>query len=233
MFELQNGGIGKVNLKAINIANEWKNWKDQFKMFLRATNLEAEKDGRKVALLLHHMGPECIHIGNSFNVDYDTVKYEDLIKRFDEYFVPKLNIAMERHKFFTRKQKEDETLESYVTVLKNMSLICGMSPKLQHIKERLLSEGKIELGKAVEIFRNIEAARENASQLLQSSSSNQISVNVLNKKIKNTNICNKCGQTHKSRCPAYESICHACGRKGHYAKMCFFKQKQQQQKHEV
>lgn len=111
------------------------------------------------------MGAECIDIANSFNVNFDTVVFDILISKFDEYFVPKLNIAMERHKFFTRKQMADENLESYVTVLKNLSkscdfgairdslvkdiFICGMSPNFQHLKERLLSEGKIELERAL------------------------------------------------------------------------------------
>ncbi|GBO99797.1 Retrovirus-related Pol polyprotein from transposon 412 [Eumeta japonica] len=244
MFEFQSSCVAKLNLKAANIANEWKHWKEQFKMFLRATKLEAEDNSRKVALLLHHMGAECFDIANSFNIDYDKVVYEDLVKKFDEHFVPKLNIAMERHKFFTRKQTADENLESYVAVLKNLSMtcefgeireslvkdifICGMSPNFQHIKERLLSEGKIELERAVEISRNIEAARENASQLLQSEGCFEPSVNLLKRSSVKNDACGKCGLNHKLKCPAYNAICHRCNKKGHFAKMCFTKQLQNQ-----
>lgn len=124
MFENQTGAIPRLNHKATNMAIEWKNWKEQFKMFLRATNLEGEPDKRTVALLLHHMGPESFQIANSFNINLDDVKYDVLVAKFDIYYVPKLNIAMERHKFFSRKQNDGESLESYVTILKNLSKSC-------------------------------------------------------------------------------------------------------------
>lgn len=71
-----------------------------------SSSLEKQSDQRKVDLLLHHLGPESLSIFNSFNEDIDTVKYDDLIAKWTNYFVPKKNIAMERHKFFSRKQTE-------------------------------------------------------------------------------------------------------------------------------
>lgn len=76
----------------------------------------------------------------------------------------------------------------------------------------------------MEIARNIEAAKENASKLLQTNHGSQIYINALNKN--NQNNCNKCGQTHKTKCPALNENCHVCGKRGHFAKMCFYKHKQ-------
>lgn len=235
------GGISKINLKASNMAAEWKNWLAQFKIFMTASNLDQESDGRKVALLLHHLGPESFHIFTAFNKSADEVKYNDLIKLFDGYFIPKVNLAMERHAFFTRKQNGGESIDDYVTVLKNLSLtcdfgtlredlvkdifICGISTNFQHIKERLLSEGAIQLDKAVTIAKSIEAARDNANQL------DGIAMNVLVSRNKNqesfSKKCTKCGQVHKTKCPAENAMCHNCNKKGHYAKMCFSKKQQQ------
>ncbi|XP_046809112.1 uncharacterized protein LOC124420433 [Lucilia cuprina] len=232
------GVVAKINLKASNMAAEWKNWKEQFQIYLTASKLDGESNERKVALLLHHMGSESFHVFKSFDKDIDSVKYDDLVKLFDHYFIPKINLAMERHNFFTRKQNCGETIHDYVTALKNLSqtcdfgvlrdnlvkdiFVCGISSNFQHIKERLLSEGNISLDRAVTIAQSIEAARENASQL------EGLGLNILQRKVRDSTqkACKKCGQVHKNKCPAENAVCHNCHRKGHYAKMCFNKKQQ-------
>lgn len=113
------------NIKAHNVAVEWKNWSKQFKIYLLASNLDLQSDKRKVALLLHNMGPQCLEIFNSFNEDIDSVKYENLLKLFEQHFIPKVNLAMERHTFFTRRQKTEESIVQYATALENLSNTCG------------------------------------------------------------------------------------------------------------
>lgn len=67
------------------------------------------------------------------------VKFKDLIKLFDTYFIPKGNIAIERHAFFTRKQNGGEDIDDYVQALKNLSLTC------EFVKKRRLGEGRVHL----------------------------------------------------------------------------------------
>lgn len=117
---------------------------------------------------------------------------------------------MDRHAFFMRKQNGGEGIDEYITALKNLSLtcefgtlredlvkdvfICGLSPNLQHIKERLLSEGEITLNNAMSIAKSIELAREGASQL------DGLGINFLSKKNKfdrknvSKSKCTKCDQ---------------------------------------
>lgn len=163
-----------------------------------------------------------------------------------------LNIAMERHKYFTFKQQE-QSIDEYVTSLINISLncefgalredlvrdifTCGLSPKMGHIRERLLSEGGITLNKAVEIAKNMSIAKENANKLQQSDEFEPV-VNVVRKGVGVDGvggvktrtkymgaICRKCGQIHINRCPADGVKCHNCGKSGHFARMCFLKKK--------
>lgn len=81
-----------MDFKASNLAKEWKTWLTKFKIFLRASNLESETDKRKVALLLNHLGSQSLEIFNSFDVDIDTVKYEDLVRMLGSHFTPKAQI---------------------------------------------------------------------------------------------------------------------------------------------
>lgn len=185
--------ISQLDLKSSNMPLAWKNWFAQFKIFLRASSLETQSDQRKVALLLHHMGPDSLEIFNSFNLDLDTVKFDELVSELKAYFLPKVNIAMERHKFFTRTQQMGESIHEYVTALKNLSLscdfndlredlvrdifVCGLNNNWSKIKERLLNEGDIKLEKALEIAKNIEITKDHTNQLqIKSSSSNAINI---------------------------------------------------------
>lgn len=175
--------LQSMNFKAPDIAKEWKTWHTKFKIFLRASNLESQTDQRKVALLLHHLGAQALDVFNSFDMDIDAVKYTDLVKKLDSYFTPQINIVMERYKFFTYKQREEQSVDEYVTALKNLSLscefgslrndlvrdifICGLSAKMGNVRERLLTEDNIKLDRAVSITKNMVMAKENASVFQQ------------------------------------------------------------------
>ncbi|KAL4720762.1 hypothetical protein ACJJTC_013840 [Scirpophaga incertulas] len=118
-------GVDPMNTKASNLPLEWKNWLMKFNIYLKAYSLDKEPDDRQVAILLHFMGQDCLTIFNSFNLDVNTVKLEELTKKFTHYFSPKVNITMERHKLFNRKQTLHEDLDNYVTDLRNIALQCN------------------------------------------------------------------------------------------------------------
>ncbi|XP_055856265.1 uncharacterized protein K02A2.6-like [Episyrphus balteatus] len=173
--------VSQLNLKSTNLPAAWKHWLSLFKIYLRASSLEEQTDSRKVALLLHYMGPDSLDIFNSFNEDLDKITYDALVKKLDAYFLPKVNIVMERYSFFSRRQGPDESIDEFVTSLKNLSLtcdfgsiredlvrdifICGLHNKFSHLKEKLLNEEKISLEKAVLISRSMELNKEHVQQL--------------------------------------------------------------------
>lgn len=144
------------------------------------SNSESESDARKVSILLHHLGSDCLHIFSSFQLDMDTVKHEDLMKKFTEYFSPKENITMERNKLFNKKQTSSQSIMDFVTELKLMAnscdfqekdsiirdiLICNMRSEFSYIKEKLLENGDLSLEKAIETATSLEASRQRVSQL--------------------------------------------------------------------
>ena len=174
--------MAAFNTKAVDVAEEWTNWSRQFEIYLLASKMEAEPDKRKVALLLHLMGPDSLQIFNSFDMDINVVKYVDLVAKFKTHFIPKLNISMVRHAFFCRRQGE-ETITEYATALENLSLscnfttlreslvrdifICGLAENYRNIKERLLSDEDITWTKALEVAKSIEIAKQNLSNMRQ------------------------------------------------------------------
>lgn len=131
-----------------------------------------------MALLLHHMGPQCLEIFNSFNDEIDAIKFEDLMKKFELHFIPRVNLAIERHVFFTRRQNASESIAQYATVLENLSkscefealregvvkdiFICGLRENFRNVKERLLSEGPTKWKRPLEIAKRIDEDEDEA-----------------------------------------------------------------------
>ncbi|BES88287.1 Hypothetical protein NTJ_01092 [Nesidiocoris tenuis] len=164
-----NFGPLEVETASTNLALSWSTWYKSFKLYLVAAKLEDETDKCKVALLLTLIGQQGMNIFNSFAVDEDSVKYVDLVKRFETHFTPKKNVTFERHRFLTRRQKDNESIDDYATELKNLSLSCefgtlrdelvrdllivGLNQSSGNLKERLLQETGLTLDKAIEICK--------------------------------------------------------------------------------
>uniref|UniRef100_A0A0A9WHB1 RNA-directed DNA polymerase n=1 Tax=Lygus hesperus TaxID=30085 RepID=A0A0A9WHB1_LYGHE len=289
------GSLEIDGVSTTNLSKKWSDWIKQFQLYLVASGLDTEADKRKVAILLSLIGPQSMTIFNSFKVDENTVSYEDLVKKFADHFTPKKNTTVERHNFFTRHQKSGESIDEYVTALKNLSqtcdfstlndplikdmLIVGLRRENLKIKERLLQEDNLDLDKALKICRSIELSKIQAESLdnsanegnlnsisasssktssnfqkperdqqgrrhqagygkrhdqgergrskqrsssrsRQRSSSNQYNNRSGQKNHARDNLCGRCGQIHRFRCPAYGIKCESCSKLNHYTHMC-------------
>ena len=118
------------------------------------------------------MGPNSLAIFHSFNENIDTFMYKELVQKFNAYFVPKINIAMERHNIFNRPQGADESIDNYVTDLKNIVRQCAfdivedslvrdisslnLSSNNHYIMEKILAEKPNMLEDAVQLAKSIE-----------------------------------------------------------------------------
>ncbi|KAI5631246.1 hypothetical protein NE865_16044 [Phthorimaea operculella] len=172
---MKSGGLKPLNVHSNNMPLEWKNWLTSLKIYLRANLLEKSADSRKVAILLHHIGTEALSIFYSFGLDIDSVAYDDLVKKFESHFLPKVNVTIERHKLFNRRQGDEESIDQYVTDLRNIASQCdfktleddllkdifswNLNSKNQFIKEKILQDKPESLDKAVEIAKTQEASR--------------------------------------------------------------------------
>ncbi|XP_055388193.1 uncharacterized protein LOC129616589 [Condylostylus longicornis] len=185
MSEFKLNNITHMDFTSTNLSDTWKCWILQFQIYLTASDLNGESDTRKVAMFLHSLGPDAIPVFNSFGLNLETTKYDEIVKKFDEYCSPKKNIAMERHKFFTRTQQPGETVTEFITNLKNLSkscelgslqndivkdiFICGLNIEHQKIRDKLLQDGNITCDKALEIAVLMEHTKSQVKQLENSS----------------------------------------------------------------
>lgn len=232
-----------------NLAQQWKKWVQSFKFYLRASGMDEESDSRKVALFLHVIGEKGVDIFNTFGKDEDNIKYNELIQLFQNHFAPKANLTYECHNFFTYKQGENETLHDFACSLKlraqncelgqlqdrltKIMFICNMHQKYNFIRERLLLEDKLGLNAAVEMAKAMLASRHQTDELAAEQSSvlyNKSQSSFGSKSITRNvghysqqskqEVCMRCGQVHRQKCPALSAKCRKCEKVGHFAVCC-------------
>ncbi|EFA12239.1 hypothetical protein TcasGA2_TC002046 [Tribolium castaneum] len=115
-------------------------------------------------------------------------------RRNYEYFIPKTNVSVERHKFNSRMQLSRETFDMFLSELRKIAancnfgnlkdklirdrIVCAVNDK--RVKDRLLRESDLTLKKAIDICQAAELTNSNISELLHK---NQIGdVAAINKK---------------------------------------------------
>ena len=121
-----------------------------------------------------------MRVYNTFNwAANDDKTVETVLQKFEAYCKPKTNVTCNRYLFLSRKQKDDEHIDDYAVVLKNLSsgckyemlrdsmtqyaLILGMRD--HRVRECLLKEQDLSLDKAINIARAIEQAQTHAKTL--------------------------------------------------------------------
>ncbi|XP_072400385.1 uncharacterized protein [Diabrotica undecimpunctata] len=218
---------------------KWPRWKQRFEIYLLAAGKDSAQEKIKIALLLHSLGESCLDVYNTFPKDKKT-SLQDVLNNFDEYFLPKRNVTMETFKFNNITQKEDQTGDAFVTELKNQADNCSFlcqndecktsySERMikdrvvlgvhdKQVQQKLLREPDMTLQQIQDYCKSIEVTKQHIKLLADDDSTE---VNVL-RKIK----CRRCDMEHPIRqCPAFNKTCSVCQRRGHFAKMCFWKDK--------
>lgn len=240
-----------------NVAENWKMWNQHMKLLLTGP-LADKSDEQKKSYFLLYIGQAGRDVYNTWLLP-ETADVDTLFTKFSEYCQPKKNTIMARFKFNSRVQKEMETTDQFVTDLRLIAKECEygelkdslirdriiFGTRNDKIRERLLQDEDIQLDKALDIARSIEATSQQMSNLQQQSATNAIDINVMKKmphqqaqrSRPNTgrhqhqyrhqekpqmSQCPNCGGAphHFSKCPAKNKNCNYCKKPNHFSKMC-------------
>ena len=169
-----------------------KKWWQRFEFYLTATGI-SEKDNKiKTSTFLHVIGQEALDIYNTFKFETagDELKLDKVQEKFKNYCNPRKNLTYERHVFFTRNQNRNETIDQYVTDLRNKAstcdfgdlcdslikdrLICGVADEA--FRERLLRDADLTLAKAIDICRASEVSKSQIKSLTEDDKSAHVQV---------------------------------------------------------
>ena len=108
-------------------ADNWKIWKQRWDNYCIITGLLDQPEDYKCAMLLHSIGIEAMRIFNGlkFSDGEDRNNMADVIKKFDQHFLGQTQEFFERFQFNRRNQESGESIDEYVSVLRNMAKTCG------------------------------------------------------------------------------------------------------------
>ncbi len=161
-----------MNFYVDNVAEEWKKWEKQWKVFYTKAELGVKRAATHVGILLNNAGLQALDIHSTFEFapasngnaaeDPTSGNTDTVLKTLKEYCEPCKNIVFEHYKFWNRTQAEGETVDQWVTELKNRPLTCEfgdqkdllVSDKMvfgvrnDRVKEQLLREVDLSLEKA-------------------------------------------------------------------------------------
>ena len=170
---------------------------------------------------------------------------KQLKKTLQTHFEPKPVVIAERFQFHRRNQEAGESVAEYEAELRRLAanckfgdhltqairdrLVCGLRSK--GTQKRLLAEADLTLAKALEIAQSMEAADRNTQRLKGSSEPQRISdIRRDNTHGSGSKQCFRCGSdSHRSHeCRHLETVCKACGKKGHLARVCRSSRRSQQ-----
>lgn len=98
----------------------WRSWKQQFLIFLKASGAVNKDQDYKASLLMNLMGSVGQQVFQNFNFESprDLENMDIIIEKFDNYYDPKKSEAYERNLFWTSRKKNEDSIDEYVKELK-------------------------------------------------------------------------------------------------------------------
>ncbi|KAJ1141229.1 hypothetical protein NDU88_007563 [Pleurodeles waltl] len=161
---------------------KWEEWSEYFINYISTFEDEEElTPEKKKKILLHCLGAKGLKMYNSINKKTRAPDQGDVfshaLEDLTEYFRPAVCVAVDRFKFYHRKQQLEESVENYVAALKNLALSCKfgnlhddlirdqiiMHTANPHIQEKLWSRGEASLREVIDLVKSAELTGRNVN----------------------------------------------------------------------
>ena len=220
-------------------AGERKHWYRTFNNFLEA--IEPHKPD-KLKTLVSYIVPRV------YEYIADCDDYDSAITTLEKIYVKPKNEVFARHLLSTRKQQTSESLHEFLQALKQLSGDCNFKAvtaekykeeavrdafisglRSSVIRQRLLESRTLELQDAFEKALALDVAQKSSysytsdnSEVTKPSPTDDTQAAVATVRVQKNSKCIFCGNNRHPHivCPARESLCNKCGKKGHFAKVC-------------
>jgi hypothetical protein len=143
-------------------ATEWEAWIVSWKRYRKLTKIDKEDDETQIDALIYHLGtqkaenimatfkngkktaPNPAHAKDAeapamIQVDEKATVYADVLSKFQNHFVPKVNIVNESAVFNKRKQGVDECADDFIIDLQRLVLTCDYQDADRQVRDRFIA----------------------------------------------------------------------------------------------
>ena len=230
------------------VPDAWPRWKRRFQQFRDASGLVDQSQSKQINTLLYCMGESAEDVLASMHPTEDEKgDYGVVMDKFDSFFKVRKNVIFERARFNNRVQLPEETAEQFITDLYHLVESCNYPEGFKEeairdrlvvgIRDRKLSESlqldaNLTLETAKKKIRQREAIVEQRRVLTSTTvPAEDASLDAVRSyhrgrgepQLRRQAHCTHCGQEAHPRalCPAKETPCHYCRKRGHYSSQCF------------
>jgi len=226
-----------VSVDRTTLGQRWLKWVKSLEYYMVASKITDK--AQKRAMLLHLSGPEVQDVFETLSGTGDD--YDAALASLTQYFQPRKNVSFERHSFRQAAQQPNESMDAYVTRLRNLAKTCEYKEAEDEmirdqivdkcvsnsLRRRLLREGTLTLDKCLEIARAVEAADLHASKIESATGQSPGQVNrIVEENSKEQPSRNSTWRDTRSQRNGRNvntpgntrSVCYCCGRPGHRAK---------------
>ena len=232
-------------------AADWDVFAEQLTFYCVANGIDdADK---KRAILLSACGTTTYKLLKALvaPAELSSKSFAELVQLAEEHYIPKPSVIMRRFHFNTCVRLEGESVNQFVTRLRDLAshcdygdsakelirdrLVCGVRD--DHLQRTLLAVSKLTFDKAYELAILHEAAVQNSRLLSGPSALAPVNFadpspaeDSLNDKPSCIKPCYRCGGRHSSRiCRFKDTVCNFCRKRGHIQRVCQSRLQQQAQ----
>ena len=133
-----NGDINSMGFR-------WKKWLQSFELFAKGKGVANPKQLK--SLMLHHAGRAVQDIFFSIeipepdenNADMNNV-YKVAVVKLNEHFTPHINVTYERSVFRSMCQLPGESIDKYITRLKQKAQYCNFGDESEMIRDQVIEK---------------------------------------------------------------------------------------------
>ena len=236
--KIRMAGVGNLEAFDLGQPQKWTAYIERFELFLLANDVK-EADRQKAAFLTLAGAPLYELLASLASPKkVSDISLDEIKTILTAHFSPRPSEISAFYHFFKRDQLPDESISNYVAALRTLAVDCNFGTALDRmLRDRLvcglrdaslqkgfLAEKDLTLQNVVDQSLSSEAANLNVMAMRPQESVHAVKSGRLRHKNAagdKQQPCGGCGGLHpRKQCPHAESLCYACGSKGHIKRVC-------------
>jgi hypothetical protein len=227
--------VANFNVNGDKLSQSWVRWHRSFELYATGKAITDKK--QKKALLLHCAGLDVQDIFFTLEEEEGDDDYAKCVATLKKYFSSKVNFSVERYNFRSIRQSDTETVDQYITRLKQQVVLCDFNDpdaqirdqiiekcKSHKLRTRLLEQGPgLTLDNVRTIARTLESAEKQAKELEGTSHVENVN-KIRQKPVPSSSssgggyYSNPQGGVRPKQNLGRTSVCFRCGKAGHFGK---------------
>lgn len=245
-----------LNVGSERLAEEFRDFRQSWEIFVLAAEIGNKPDLVKVAVLKNFLGLAAVKVLNTLVAEAEQVTPAAILTALEGYCLPQTNETYERFVFNSARQSDKEDINQFVSRLRKLAESCNFGNlKDSLIRDRivigiqsdearkvLLKTRNLTLVDAIDVCRSQKLVENRMAAMcvkeepVEAETSSEVIAKVRMGSARAEKwLCKYCGRKdHKwgdrDSCPANNAKCRSCGKLNHFAAVCRTKKNDEEEK---